>query len=536
MYRLRAVTGRFKETLVAWISSILLLLSFPPFNFNFLIWVALAPFLKYCIVEETRWRRAFFNGWLVGLIFTFFAENWISHSMTYFGQMLSVLAYAITFFFSSILAIFYGVFALIMFALVKRFGRWAIVLSPIVWPATEYVRTLITGVTWNVFGVSQVSNPFIINPARFGGAYLISAFIISVSAIIVLLLKYKDRACLRATVILILAASSLYLISGTANNEGGEQRRSLDMQVTALGVQPNISPDSTASDETHLDYVIKKSREGLKMAQGQSPDLILWAESPMTIWDNDQVTNQKLKEFTAETGSWLIFNSIGKSEGRYSNSISVVSPLKDNRQMKRYDKIRLVPFGEYVPMRGILGGFVPTIVGDFTPGTEAVVNNLQLQTQRNLLLNTDGATDAAPAGIERTTARIRVGGFICYEAAYQSVVRRFALNGANLLVNLSNDAWFGKTAGPEQHLDHTRMRAIENNRDILRVTNSGISALITADGNVINKLPSFVDTTGLWTASTHSQITFYTRYGDWFAIGCLIVTGISLILIRRRLK
>jgi apolipoprotein N-acyltransferase len=169
----------------------------------------------------------------------------------------------------------------------------------------------------------------------------------------------------------------------------------------------------------------------------------------------------------------------------------------------------------------VLGRFVPTIVGDFTPGKEAVVNLLRLGAERAVIMTGEGSSPT-PA-IERTTNYVRVGSFVCYEAAYPNLVRRFAQNGATLLVNVSNDAWFGNTAGARQHLMHAMMRAIENDRDLLRVTNSGITALATADGRAIDPLPMFTSGAQVWQARSRSVRTFYTLRGDYFAIGCAIL-------------
>jgi apolipoprotein N-acyltransferase len=139
-----------------------------------------------------------------------------------------------------------------------------------------------------------------------------------------------------------------------------------------------------------------------------------------------------------------------------------------------------------------------------------------------------GGPDEPSPAIERTTNYVRVGSFICYEAAYPNLVRRFVKDGATLLVNVSNDAWFGNTAGARQHLMHAVMRAIENDRDLLRVTNAGVSALIAADGRVVDPLPMFTAGAQIWRAQTRRDQTFYTRRGDWFAVGCVILTMAAL--------
>ncbi|MBO0721680.1 MAG: apolipoprotein N-acyltransferase, partial [Blastocatellia bacterium] len=206
--------------------------------------------------------------------------------------------------------------------------------------------------------------------------------------------------------------------------------------------------------------------------------------------------------------------------------------------LKRYDKTVLVPFGEYVPWRSVLGRFVPAIVGDFTPGREAVVNTLKLQTSRSSFIPEDGAS--LSRSIERTTNFVRVGAFICYEAAYSGVIRKFVRNGATMLVNISNDAWFGNTSGARQHLLHAVMRAIETDRDLVRVTNTGISALIKSDGRIVDQLPMFSAEAKVWQAETRHSQTFYVRHGDWFALVCLalslLAVALSAVTRRQRIR
>jgi apolipoprotein N-acyltransferase len=245
-------------------------------------------------------------------------------------------------------------------------------------------------------------------------------------------------------------------------------------------------------------------------------------------YDQDANVRAKLDAIARETKGYLIFSALGRDGEKYFNSAQTINPnpAQTVTQPRRYDKMRLVPFGEYVPMRALLGRFVPTIVGDFTPGTEPVVNTLRLNTDLAVVTRPD---DNGGPAIERTTRFVRVGTFICYEAAYPNLVRQFVERGATLLVNISDDAWFGATAGPEQHLDHARMRAIENNRDLVRVTNSGISALIKPNGEVVEPLPQFIAATRAWQAQVRSPKTFYTRHGDWFAKLCAAISASALL-------
>jgi apolipoprotein N-acyltransferase len=518
--------GLLWQSMAAAVSALLLLLAFPPFELSFLAWVALAPLLKV-IAGGVTTRRALWLGWLVGFEFTFFAENWIAHSMTHFGQVLTVVAYAVAMLFAAILAIFPAIFAAAMAKLTRRFGWPAIAFAPVVWVATEWLRPIVTGVTWNALGVSQVWHFRIASLSRLGGVYLVSAEIVAVSALIVLALKFRERPVVRAAAVLFLFAAVFFILPPQLQREdpGGAT-------VTVVGVQPNLPPDSTVT-ERDLDNVIRLTKEAINRAPDKKADIVIWAESPLALfYDNDPAVREKLDAFARETGAYLITSTQTIENERVFNSVHTVSPHPSPqfgaKPLRRYDKIRLVPFGEYVPWRSVLGRFVPrTIQGEgFTPGVEAVVNLLRLEAERALVVKGEG--NEPSAAIERTTNYVRVGSFICYEAAYPNLVRRFAQNGATLLVNVSNDAWFGKTAGPRQHLMHAMMRAIENDRDLLRVTNSGITALATADGRAVDPLPMFTSGAQVWRAQARGVRTFYTQRGDYFAIGCAILTAAIL--------
>src|SRR4030095_6653090 len=514
--------GLLWQSMAAVISALLLLLSFPPFELSFLAWVALAPLLKVIAGGGTT-RRALWLGWLAGFEFTFFAENWIAHSMTNFGQMLTAIAYAVAMLFAAILALFPALFAAAIAKPTRRFGWWAIAFAPVVWVATEWLRPIVTGVTWNALGVSQARHFRIASLSRLGGVYLVSAEIVTVSALIVLAIKFRERPVARAAALLFLFAAIFFILPPQLHRP----ERPDGATVTVVGVQPNLPPDSTVTVRD-LDNVIKLTKEAISRAPDKRADIVIWAESPLALfYENDQAVRERLDALARETGSYLIVSTATVEGQQYFNSVHTIRPHSnsqlDAKPPRRYDKIRLVPFGEYVPWRPVLGRFVPTIVGDFTPGNEAVVNLLRLGAERAVIMTGEGG--APTPAIERTTNYVRVGSFVCYEAAYPNLVRRFAQNGATLLVNVSNDAWFGNTAGARQHLMHAMMRAIENDRDIVRVTNAGITALATADGRAVDPLPMFTSGAQVWQARARSVRTFYTQRGDYFATGCAILAA-----------
>lgn len=538
-----AANSLLRHSAFAVMTGTLLVFSFPNFGWDFLAWVALAPLLSV-LAQGVSLRRAAWLGWLAGVLFTFFAENWIAHSMVYFGGMATVLAYAVAFLFASVLALFPAMFAVTISFFVNRFGRfgWAsIAAAPFVWVATEWLRPIVTGVTWNALGISQVNHFFIARLSQYGGVYLLSAELVAVSTLLVLSLRLKEQGVPRMVALLVVLGGAALLLP-TANPESNT---SSIASVSVVGVQPNLPPDSDQSPEAverDLQNNINLTKEAIARTPDKTADMVIWAESPLTLfYENDSALREQLDNLANETGSYLILNTVTRDDWRYYNSIHVLKPGKDSialhnqpavNPMKRYDKIRLVPFGEYIPFNSVLGkvveAFATSGVGGFTPGTVPVVNTLRLTTEREGFLSNG---DSARAGaIERTTNFVRVGAFICYEAAYPDLVRSFVKNGATLLVNVSNDAWFGSTAGARQHLAHARLRAIENGRDLIRVTNSGISALLTADGQVIDPLPSFQTQTQLWHAQLRRGQTFYTTHGNWFAIGSLVLTLLTAAL------
>lgn len=522
-----APAGLVWQSTLATASALLLLLSFPTFDLSWLAWVALAPLLL-ALSEGVHWRRALWLGWLTGVLFTFFAENWIAHSMTQYGSMLTGVAYAVAFLFAAILALFPALFAAVMAQLLARFGKTALVFAPLVWTATEWARPLVTGVSWNALGVSQAQYFMVARLSQFGGVYFISGLIVACSTFLVMLLNARDRQTMRtASALLVFGAFAFWLPAF----QGPLKQATPNINV--LGVQPNIPVDLPLGETTR--YLAKTIALTQQALASKPVDLTIWAECPLSIfYDNDDNTRQKINTLARETGSHFIVNTVARTGDNgneaYFNSVSTVSPrpgTSGQQALTRYDKMRLIPFGEYVPWRPLLGRFVPAITGDFTPGQQVVVNTLKFNPQRSAVLFGENASDDGPA-IERTTNYVRTGAFICYEAAYPDIVRRFVQNGATLLINVSEDGWFGPTAGARQHLAHARMRAIENDRDLVRVTNTGISALLTADGRVVDALPQFVEGTQHWQAQARSSQTFYTRHGEWFAISAAIVTALLL--------
>jgi apolipoprotein N-acyltransferase len=269
---------------------------------------------------------------------------------------------------------------------------------------------------------------------------------------------------------------------------------------TAAVVQPNIDEDAEWTNSS-LDLMEQRLLiESLDVAVKSKARLIVWPESPGPIY---YYTDARFRRYAAELAQTaqasFLFGTVGYTPG-HSPLNSAVMLAPGGELVDRYDKIFLVPFGEFVPP---LFGFVNRITkeaGDFTPGERVV---------------------AFPFGSHK------LGTFICYESAFPHLVRKFALNGADAFMNLSNDGYFGRSYAREQHLKLVRMRALENHRWIVRATNDGITAVVDAAGRITERLQPYQRTAAAMHFGYESEPTFYASHGDWFAWSCLAVALLS---------
>jgi apolipoprotein N-acyltransferase len=241
-----------------------------------------------------------------------------------------------------------------------------------------------------------------------------------------------------------------------------------------------------------------------------TPGLIIWPESPAPFFVTDLHVRSTLAKVARSTNSYIVAGSMGiEHTGEPSrqpdiyNSAAVIAP--DGAWAARYDKIHLVPFGEYVPFEKLFSfaSGLTREIGTFARGQ----SRLPLQ-----------------------AGNTKIGTFICYESIFPDEVRQFAKNGAELFVNISNDGWYGEGGASWQHLNQARMRAVENNRWLLRDTNTGITAVIDPLGRVVAEAPRNQRTQLQAAYSLEEATTFYTRHGDWFPLACAIITLLGLLL------
>jgi apolipoprotein N-acyltransferase len=506
---------------------VLQVLIFPKPALYLLSWVALAP-LMYAILKcreqdvmmvladggqflaPATARQGFLLGYASGVIWYLGSCYWVYDVMHLYGGLgvvtsgLLLLAYALY------LGLYHGLFGFLLALTAARrngFSLRALLFAPFLWVAVELARTYITGLPWDLLGNTQIDNIPLAGIAKVTGVYGISWEVAMVNTAVTaaFLVPQRKRTFLVATcavAIALLHAGKMYSPPALPATQG------------ATLVQANIPIlDAGAWD---LDYLRQTLRElgelsvRPKAESGGTPGLIVWPESPAPFFVTDLHLRSTLANVARNTDSSIIAGTLGIEHAGdpnrtpvIYNSASVVA--RNGAWTQRYDKIHLVPFGEYVPFADFLF-FAKKLtheVGTFGRGSKR-----------------------APLDVDGT----RVGVFICYESIFPGEVRQLALNGAEVFVNISNDGWYGNTSAPLQHLNMARMRAVENNRWLLRDTNTGVTAVIDPYGRIVTQAPRWQRTALQAAYDVEESATFYTRHGDWFPILCAIIAVAGLIL------
>ncbi|MEK6300008.1 MAG: apolipoprotein N-acyltransferase [Acidobacteriota bacterium] len=531
-------------------SGVLLVFAFPEWNLWSLGWVGAAPLIM-AVVRERRFWRSLLLGSVTGTVFYAGSSQWVMHSMHNYGGIPMWLCFIILVIFSAALGVFTGLFGAVLAAAVKRFGGWAMLAAPFIWAASEWARLEVSGVGWNALGYSQAFQPAVIQASRWGGVYLVSAIMVAASTALVFGVVYLEQR--RGIVVLTVAGA----IAIAAVLYGESLRPSSDESgsISVAAIQPNIPIDGPWDDPEFQDEMIQRlislSENAVQESKEEPPSpsngkvknnetaappnaradtragisLVIWPESPMSFeYDRDEALRRRLAEFTRRNDVYLLINSWGFADPgsagvspaepqgapRY-NSAVLISP--SGEKAAEYDKMALVPFGEFVPARGWIPFMdrIPALVADVAPGKELKV------------------IDVAGA---------RLGTSICFEVTRPDLARRMRLEGASALVQISNELWFGASSMPRQMLAEAVFRAVENGVDLVRVTNSGLSARVSSYGIVTGETPLLESGTRVWKIKSEEEartgeVTFYTRRGDVFVIACafasLLLLGASLV-------
>ena len=494
-----------KDILLSLASGILLILSFPIFDLEFLAWFALVP-LFYAIEGKGSYQ-SFKLGFLAGVIFFLGILYWIIVAVHTYGNVPLILSGFVLLLLVAYLSLFIGAFTFLTRFIQIRSGLQTILFTPILWAALEYLRSfLLTGFPWANLGYSQYLNLPFIQMADITGVYGLSFVILLVNGTFFWVLHQWSKRTFPfketgITVIILLG----FLIYGYYNMGMVDRQMLQNPPLKVELVQGNIDQSIKWDESFEMETLKIYEKLSLK-GSGDKPDLIIWPETATPFFFQDAKEYQPIiLEISKKTNAFLLFGTpsykIKEKKVSHYNSAYLASP--SGELVGKYDKIHLVPFGEYIPLQDLLFfiGSLGEGIGDFKSGKE--IFNFSL-----------------PQG--------KFGVLICFEIIFPDLCRRFVKRGANFLVTITNDAWFGRTSAPYQHFSIATFRAVENRVFIARAANTGITGFIDPKGKMIKKGGIFTEEAMNGMIRLSNRKTFYTLYGDIFAWGC---SAFSILLL-----
>jgi apolipoprotein N-acyltransferase len=479
------------------LSGLLTVLAYPPVNLWPLAWVSLVPLIRQ--LRNLPLRLAFRRGWWAGLIFNTGLLYWIAlNSGADFPLApLSLLGLLL------IMPLYWAVFAAIWTWLYRRWGSLAALLLPAVWVGLEVLKNAPEiAFPWQELGLSQIGFLPMVQIAELGGIRLISAWVVLLNVALFLLLdKRRSFALILFT---LLAVSPIW---------GWWRMNHLPLggpPLTVALIQGNVDPDAKWTEDAALNFSLyeKLTREAIS---GSKPDLILWPETALPVYLGHQLEYQRrLRNFVREIGAPVLTGAPhyelrpGGGPIRYNSAFFFP---KDGSPPLRYDKIRLVPFGERVPFQRWFPKLGELNLGqaEFTPGKQRTVFELS------------GGVKVAPQ--------------ICFESVFSEEIAPFAANGARVIANMTNDGWYGNSSGPYQHAELVRFRSIESRYPLVRAANTGISLAVDRAGHVVDRLPYGVSGLKLVTVQSGGpETTFYLHHGELIprVLACIALLGLIL--------
>lgn len=574
-----------KSAGLAVLSAIILILAFPGFELTLAAWFGFIPLLWAIDREKESAARALITGWIFGTCFFFGTCWWLTYSPIHYAEFPAPLAYFLLLCVCLIVGIFPGLFGLVLSVLLRRLGPYAVFSAPFIWIATEFLRFGVIGNNWNAVAYSQAFGSGVLEYARFGGIYLVGFIVLMVQTFAVwIILHHRDllkneKVAPSYVMVLVAIFGWLPFLSRAVREKGKEidaqggvsQRAALlyvavllilpivggvlsslltqpaakrpfeGTSASVIAIQPNvpmsgldgpryeelkrkhISSAEGAFDSNLPKLVDEKLASEPELLRDESwrrtwtqlfteqfqkrPKIVIFPESPMNfMYEDDKDFQEFVRAFAVKNNASVLFNAAepDPANKKYFNSAVMVDA--SGNKVGQYDKIYLVPFGETVPAP--LQNIVPALVGSFSYGKEY---------------------DLLPFG------EAKGGIMICFESHFPNLSREYANEGADVLIEMTNDGYLGPTPVLRQHLANAVFRAVETRRPLLRVTNVGISAYINENGDVLGPTTGYTEDTRVWSVGkSDGNRTFYVRYGDWFAWFSVVVTfGLLIVSILR---
>ncbi len=518
------ISPRARQILLACASGLLYPLCFPNFDVGFLAWVVLVPL--HLAIEDASPKRAFWLGWLTGIIGSTGVLYWVITVMHLYGKVPLPISVAIMLLLSAYVGMYVAWYSIGFIWLRRTFPTLVVLAAPCLWISLEWVRTyLLSGFPWALLGYSQYQWLPVIQIADHTGVYGLSFLVVSVNLglthLVLWLLARVSGALPRPLVWHAPVAAGVGLVVALAYGQAilaqarsTDRSRSLQVGV----IQPNIDQSQKWDVAFRRETLDRMTRLTAQVAPGA--DVVIWPEAATPfLFELEPEYRLELSALAHRAETPIVFGSPTfrrDADGRpyLLNSAYLLS--SDGQILGRYDKQHLVPFGEYIPLKSSLLFFLDKLVegiGDFQPGPGPTLLSF---TPRN---SSPGATN----GIRR---QARFGVVICYEVIFPNLVRELAANGADFLVTITNDAWFGRSSAASQHFGMVVFRSVENRLAFARAANTGISGFIDPYGRIVQATPIFTEAALTGTLPIGRTPTFYSRYGDAFAYGCVIITAL----------
>jgi apolipoprotein N-acyltransferase len=477
--------------LLAALSGILFALSFPDFAIGWLVFIAFVPLFVAIAHSRSGWE-SFALGWLSQTIAWLMMVPWVVRVMSHYGGLPYSISVPLFIALSAVLGLYGGVFAAVVHRIrpAGSLGRWLIV--PLAWASIEYARTyLMTGFPWNLVAAALIDYTPLIQFDRVAGPYLVGAMTLVPAAVATWLIVARPRGVMR---LIAIAGVIIFVFLWWATGLVASKlivRPSDVPPITAALVQPNISQEMRWND-ANLMAIYQRMMAMTEAAIDRGATIVIWPESTVPLsFSSTGFYRASIESVSRGRGADIILGSVAEDAQQTNRIWNAAFLVSGGRTVGRYDKIRLVPFGEYVPLRKMLFFAKKLVhaVGEFEFGA----NDHPLQ------------------------GKLRYGLAICYEIVFPQITRTQVRNGADVLVTITNDAWYDGTYAPRQHLNQARLRAIEDDRYLLRAATTGISAVVNPAGTIVQEMSMNHEGTIFAKFEPRRTVTPYVRFGDWFA-------------------
>ncbi|MDR4493796.1 MAG: apolipoprotein N-acyltransferase [Nitrospirales bacterium] len=465
-------------------------------------------------------RQAFRWGWLAGSIAFAGTITWVITAMNQYGQVPFAVSSTLMLLLATYLGLFMGAYAWGCVTFQKTYPDIVWLAAPTLWVTLEYLRTYaFSGLPWALLGYSQYEWLTLIQFADITGVYGVSFLVVMANVVLFHCLtwitttnrafatskEWTPLAGFAATLALILAYGTWQLYHQHSLDETAE---TLTIGIVQANIEQGKKWDERYRDETMDRYA------RLSLQAGQNTDLLIWPEAATPfLFEQEPEYQGEIRRIVQATNSPLLFGSPTvrfHPDGRPYLFNSAFLLDREGQISDRYDKRHLVPFGEYIPLKSVLFFLDKLVVGigDFQEG----------QGHMTMTVTTPRLKSATRFGVP-----------ICFEVIFPDLVRRMAQEGANMLITITNDAWFGDSVAPYQHFGMVVFRAVENHLAFARAANTGISGFIAPDGAILDATPVFTEQARTSTIPLRRTVTFYAQFGDVFSWICVILTGILAI-------